>query len=103
MARRMPGVAPMAIEPRRRSFGIFIIAVLAIVVVVDAKHALDTADDATDRAADDRADRSGTAVALIKSVCGAAGNALRMCCGGSEDCKNRTDDRNANVHELPLC
>lgn len=99
----MPGVAPMAIEPRRRSFGVFIIAVLAIVVVVDTEHALDTADDATDRAADDRADRSGTAVALIKSVRGAAGNALRMCRRSGEDCENRTDDHNANVHELPLC
>jgi hypothetical protein len=26
-----------------------------------------------------------------------------MCRSGSEDCKNRTDDRNANFHELPLC
>jgi hypothetical protein len=26
-----------------------------------------------------------------------------MCRGGGEDYKNRTDDRNANVHELPLC
>jgi hypothetical protein len=103
MARRVPRVAPMVIEPRRRSFGVFIITFLAIVVMVDAQHALDPADDATDRAADNGADRSGAAVAFIKAVRRAARNTLRMCRGGSEDCKNRTDDRNANVHELPLC
>ena len=102
MAPRMANVVPVAIEPRRRGFGIFIFSG-AIVVVVDAKHALDPADDAPDRAADDGADRSGAAVAFIKTVRGAAGNALRMCRSGGEDCKNRTDDRNANVHELPLC
>jgi hypothetical protein len=100
---RMAGVPPVAIDPRRRSFDEFIGAILAGVVVVDAKDALDPANDATDRAADNGADRSGAAVAFIKTVRRAARNALRMCRSGSKDCKNRTDDRNANFHELPLC
>jgi len=99
----MADVAPMAIDPRRRGFGKFLTVASASVVVVDAKDALDSADDATDRAADDGTDRSGAAVALMKTVRSAAGNALRMRRSGGEDCKNRTDDRNANVHEVPLC
>ena len=106
MACVVAGVPPVAIDPRRRSFDEFIGALLALlagVVVIDAKDALDPADNATDRAADNGADRSGAAVAFIKTVRRAARNALRMCRSGSEDCKNRTDDRNANFHELPLC
>jgi hypothetical protein len=99
----MAGVPPVAIDPRRRSFDKFVGAFLAGVVVIDAKDALDPADNATDRAADDGADRSGTAVAFIKAVRRAAWNALRMCRSSSENCENRTDDRNANFHELPLC
>ena len=100
---RVMGVPPVAIDPRWRGFDELIGAVLAGVVVIDAKDALDPADDTTDRAADDGADRSGAAVAFIKAVRSAAGNALRMCRNGSENCKNRTGDRNANFHELPLC
>jgi hypothetical protein len=73
------------------------------VTVVNAKDTLDPADNATDRAADDRTDRPGPAIALIEAVRGAAGNALRLGRGGREDCKNRTDDRDANFHEVPLC
>src|SRR5882672_7320453 len=97
----MADVPLVAIDRRRRSIGI--VFVVAGVVVVDAEHALEAADDATDRAADDGADRSGAAVAFIKTMRGAAGNALRLCRGGGEDCQNRTDDRNAKFHELPLC
>ena len=102
---RLADVPAVAIDPRRRSFDefIFIGAILAGVIVIDAKDALEPADNATDRAADNGADRSGAAVAFIKTVRRAARNALRMCRCGSEDCKNRTDDRNANFHELPLC
>ena len=96
----MADVAPVAVDPRRRGFGVFIIA---SVVVVDAKDALDTADDAADRAADDGADRSGAAVAFIKTMRGAAWNALRVRRRGGKDCKDRTDDRGANFHEVPLC
>ena len=103
MVTRMADVPPVTIDPRRRSFDEFIRAFLAGVVVIDAKDALDPADDATDRAADNGADRSGAAVAFIKTMRGAAGNALRLCRGGGEDCQNRTDDRNAKFHELPLC
>ena len=103
MPRVVAGVPPVAIDPRRRGFDEFIGALLAGVVVIDAEDALDPADNATDRAADNGADRSGAAVAFIETVRRAAGNTLRMCRRGSEDCKNRTDDRNANFHELPLC
>ena len=98
---RMADVPLMAIDPRRRGIGKLIVA--ALVTVIDAKNTLDPADDATDRAADDRADRPSAAVALIEAMCGAAGNALRLGRGGGEDCKNRTDERDANFHEVPLC
>ena len=91
----------MAIDPRRRGIGKLIIG--ALVTVIDAKDTLDPADDAADRAADDRTDRPSAAVALIEAMWGAAGNALRLGRGGGEDCKNRTDERNANFHEVPLC
>jgi hypothetical protein len=100
---RMTHVPLMAIDPRRRGFGKLFIVIVASVVVIDAKDALDAPDDATDRAADDGADRSGAAIAFIETVRGTAGDALRVRRGGGEDCKNRTDDRNANVHEVPLC
>ena len=99
---RMADVPLVAIDPRRRR-GIDIVFVVAGVVMVDAEHALDAADHATDRAADDGADRSGAAVAFIKTMRGAAGNALRMRRRSGEDCKNRADDRYAKFHELPLC
>ena len=98
----MADVPLVAIDPRRRR-GIGIVFVVAGVVVVNAEDALEAADDATDCAADDGADRSGAAVAFIKAVRGAAGNALRMRRGGGEDCNYRADDRNAKFHELPLC
>ena len=98
---RMADVPLMAIDPRRRGIGKLIVA--ALVTVIDAKDTLNPADDAADRAADDRTDRPSAAVALIEAVRGAAGNALRMRRRGGEDCKNRTDQRDANFHEVPLC
>ena len=98
----MADVVPVAIDPRRgRGFGI--VLAVAGVVVIDAKDALDPADDATDRTADHGADRAGAAVAFIKAVGGTTGNTLRVCRRGGEDCKNRTDERNAKFHGLPLC
>jgi hypothetical protein len=97
----MADVPLVAIDPRRRR-GIGVLIVAALVTVIDAKDTFDPADDATDRAADDRTDRPSAAVALIKAVRRAAGNALRLGRSGGEDCKNRTDERDANFHEVPL-
>jgi hypothetical protein len=97
----MAHVPLVAIDPRRRGFGKLIVA--AIVTMIDAENTLDPADDATDRAADNRTDRPGPAVALVETMRRAAGNALRLGRSGGEDCKNRTDERNANFHEVPLC
>src|SRR5580700_421622 len=44
----------------------------------DAEHAIDTADDATDRTADDRSDGSGRVVAHIGAMGDAVGNTLRL-------------------------
>jgi len=44
----------------------------------DAEHAVDTADDATDRSADDRSDGAGRVVAHIGAMGDAVGNALRL-------------------------
>ena len=96
MAHMMPCVPLVAENPRRRRGFDEFFAVGGGVVVVDAKDALDPADDAADRAADDGADRAGASVALIKAVRGAARNALRVRRGGGEDCKSRNDDRDAN-------
>ena len=98
---RMAHMPLVAMDPRRRR-GIGILIVAARVTVIDAKDTFDPADNATDRAADDRADRPGPAIALIEAVRGATRNALRLGRGGRKDCKNRTDDRDANFHEVPL-
>lgn len=97
----MAHVPLVAIDPWRRGIGKFII--VALVTVIDAEDTLDPADDTTDCAADNCTDRASAAVALIKAVRGAAGHALRLGRSGGEDCKNRTDDRDANFHEIPLC
>ena len=48
------------------------------VALVDAEHAFDAADHATDRGADHRADRTRDAVAFMKSMRRAARHALRL-------------------------
>ena len=44
----------------------------------DTEHALDAPDDAADRRADDRTDRACDAVAFLRTMGEAAGNALRL-------------------------
>ena len=44
----------------------------------DSERAIDAADDATDRSADDRSDGSGRVVAHIGAMGDAVGNALRL-------------------------
>src|SRR4051812_39901780 len=60
--------------PRRRLFELRITHAL----MVDAEYAFDAADHAADRRADDRADRARDAVALVKSICRPARDALRL-------------------------
>jgi hypothetical protein len=48
------------------------------VAMIDAEHALDTADHAADRRSDNRADRARDAPALVKSVGRATRHALRL-------------------------
>src|SRR5436305_8089792 len=59
---------------RRRLFELGITHAL----MVDAEHAFDAADHTADRRADDRADRARDAVALMKSICRPARDALRL-------------------------
>ena len=68
-----------------------------IVALIDAEHAFDAADHAADRCADDRADRAGDAVALMETMRGAAGNALRL---GGKRHSERRDKRTGNKHIL---
>jgi hypothetical protein len=49
-----------------------------VVALIGAEHAFDAADHATDRGANDRADRTGDAIAFIEPMRGAAGDTLRV-------------------------
>src|SRR4051812_46527505 len=90
----------VVLDARRRGFGEIIVAV---VVMVDAEDTLDSADDTPDRAANDRTDRPGAAVAFLETMRGAAGNALRLRRTRGENCKNGSDEGKANFHEVLLC
>src|SRR5262245_44314628 len=69
----MPGGVAVATDRRRRRDRIG-----GLVDVVDSEQAFDAADRAADGTADDGANRTGNATALIEAVRGAAGNALRL-------------------------
>lgn len=68
-----------------------------IVALIDAEHAFDAADHAADRGANDRADRTGDAVALMETMRGAAGDALRL---GGKRHGERRDKRTGNKQSL---
>ena len=56
-----------------RAFPIF-----RVVALVDAEYAFDATNHAADGSADDRADRTGDAIALVKAMNGTAGNSLSL-------------------------
>ena len=45
------------------------------ILLIDAEHAFNAANDSADRAADDGADRAGNAIALKETMSGTSGNA----------------------------
>src|SRR4051794_27669318 len=61
---------------RRRRFGE--IRIRDAMLIVDPEHALDAADHTADRGADHGADRPRDAAAFVKSMRGAARDALRL-------------------------
>ena len=71
-------------------------------VVIDAENPFNTADHAADRAANNRADRAGPAIALIEAVRNAAGDAtLRVrCYGQCHGGDSGTGNENVDFHEL---
>jgi hypothetical protein len=52
---------------------------VAVVVVVGAKHSFHAANSTADRSADDSANRTSDAVAFMEAMNRAAGNALSLC------------------------
>ena len=56
-----------------------LLRIFGVVALIDAEHAFHAADDAADRSADDSADWASDAVAFIKAMSGASGNALSLC------------------------
>ena len=55
-----------------------LLRIFGVVALIDAEHAFHAADDAADRSADDSADWASDAVAFIKAMSGASGNALSL-------------------------
>ena len=67
-------------------------------LLVHTEHALDAADDATDRAADDRADRTRNAAAFIESM----GNATRHALGLRRDRSRQRREQCARKHKSKI-
>ena len=70
---------------------------------IDAQHAFDPADHAANRRADDGADRTGTAISLVRAVGDAAGDTLRLCRDRQRG-EDGDDGRNqySKLHEVVL-
>jgi hypothetical protein len=83
---------PVIIDARR-SFGIS-----SIIARPNSEHAFNATDDATDRPADNRADRSGFLTSHISAVRDAVGNALRL--RGERRCKRCGDSGRKQDLEL---
>jgi hypothetical protein len=82
----VPVVAIVVVIDDRRRRGLVL-----SVALVDAEDAFHAADDATDCAADDRAERTGDAIAFIEAMSSPAGHAaggfLRLSREGKSECR----------------
>jgi hypothetical protein len=98
-AMRIPVMARTVANRGRRS----IVAVVISDRVLDAEHALDAADHAADRRADDCADRPGNAVAFVKSMRGTARHTLRLRCHRrAHQCKEYARKNCSPCHRDPF-
>jgi hypothetical protein len=72
------------------------IAPIIVLALFDTKHAVHAADqsanDATHRGADDRADGTGNAIALVVALLGAPGNTLRLRTDRQSERDNKNED-----------
>ena len=74
---------------------------LHVVALIDAEHAFHATNGAADRSPDDGTDRTGDAIAFIKAVNGASGNALRLCGERhGEDGETGAADEQFHFHSL---
>jgi len=56
-----------------------VVRIFRVVALIDAEYSFHATNDAADRSADDSADWASDAVAFIKAMSGASGNALSLC------------------------
>jgi hypothetical protein len=74
-----------------------------IIGAIHAQHALNAANDPTDRSADNGADRTSTTISFIRAVGKAAWYALRLCCHRQCDkCNECGRNQNLELHEVVL-
>ena len=88
---------PMMMMPIGHIVGL--LWIFGVVALVDSKHSFDTSDDTTDRGTDDGTDWACDAVAFMKAMNCASGNALSL--GGQrqgEHRKARTANKQFHNH-----